>query len=101
MLAISGMSLIIVIAAAIVTAVLTLWLRPYINGCWAGFYDWARDAADGVAADPGYGDGSGGWGGYTGYTRFDGPNSGTGLGPRPGDGPSVHNPPKPRDDPWE
>lgn len=102
LIAASGAALLILVAAAIVTMALMLWLRPYTNGCWAKFYDWARGAADGFHGGSSFGGGSDGWGGYTDYTWSSGAGSGrgTGMGPGPGSGPSAHNPPKPRDDPW-
>ena len=73
LLAAAGVSLLIAAAASIVVTVLILWLQPYVNGCWASFYDWAKGTPAGSGGGAGYG-GNG--------------------------GPSTHNPPKPRDDPW-
>lgn len=87
-----------VAAASIVVTVITLWLQPYINGCWARFYDWAKGTPDGAGSGPNYG----GWSGPTDYTWSSGANTrGTGVGPNAGNGgPPTRNPPKPRDDPW-
>lgn len=110
-----------VIGVAIIgTVALSLWLRPYVAGCMAKFYDWANGNVGGFAMGPGgygsggYGPGSGygpggGWGGpgtpdgpasggpggYN-WTPGAGPSSGTGTGA--GDGGAL--PPKPKDDPW-
>lgn len=104
LIAASGAALLILGAAAIVTVVLVLWLRPYTNGCWARFYDWACGAADGFPGGPGFGGGPGGWGGHRDYTNYTwssgaGSGRGTGMGPDPGKGGSL-KPPKPKDDPW-
>lgn len=108
-----------VIGVAIIgTVALSLWLRPYVAGCMAKFYDWANGSVSGFAMGPGgYGPGggygpSGGWGGpgapggpasggpggYN-WTPGAGPSSGTGTGA--GDAGSLPpKPPTPRDDPW-
>ena len=99
LLAAAGVSLLIAAAASIVVTVLILWLQPYVNGCWASFYDWAKGTPAGSGGGAGYG---GGWSGPGDYTWSSGSSSrGTGMGPGSGNGgPSTHNPPKPRDDPW-
>ncbi len=103
LIAASGMALAMVAAVVIVCTVISLWLRPYVTGSMAKFYDWAKSEADGPAAGPGYGAGPSGWDGRTDHTWSSGSSSsssyGTGLGPAPG-GSSERKPPKPRDDPW-
>lgn len=96
---------VLIAAAFIAVAVFSLWLRPYITGTEALFYDWAR----GVNSTPGGGYGpAGGWGQPHStdqpqpfdYTWTSGPHSGTGIGPGPNGAPPK--PPKsPKDDPWD
>lgn len=74
---------------------LSVWLRPYITGCMARFYDWAKGQSDGFVGGPGFGPGPGsgdrGWGQPTDYTWTSGPTSGTGAG----NGGSAPRPPRP------
>lgn len=97
-LAILGLYIVCIIAIAI----LGLWLRPYITGSMAKFYDWTQGRTN--SAGPGFGVGpDGGWGGHTDYTWSSGAGSGsgTGVGPGQGNGGGPRpDPPKPRDDPW-
>ena len=120
-----------VMGVAIIGAVaLSLWLRPYVSGCMAKFYDWANGRAVNFAMGPGgygpggygpggygpgggYGQGggwgspgapggpaSGGPGGYN-WTPGAGPSSGTGSGTGAGNGGALPpKPPTPKDDPW-
>ncbi len=96
LIAASGFALLVLAAVSIGTAVLMLWLKPYITGSMARFYDWTQGAADGFGSGPS-GGGDRGWGQPTDYTWTTGPTSGTGMGPAPGNGGPA---PKPRDDPW-
>ncbi len=85
-------------------AILSLWLKPYVAGAMAGFYEWVRAGASGGQAGPGAG--AEGWGGPGGYAWTPGGSSGTGtgMGPNPGSGQGGGLPPRPpktpRDDPW-
>jgi len=102
LIAASGAALLILVAMVIGAAVLSLWLRPYVTGAMARFYEWAAGAADGRHGGPDFGGGSGGWGQPADYTWTSGTGSGTGtgMGPAPGNAGPKPNPPKPRDDPW-
>lgn len=104
LIASSGFALLVIIAAAAGTAILSLWLRPYVTGSIARFYDWARANADGLQGGPVFHGGSdGGWGGPADYTWTSGPSSGSGAGSGPQNGgfpPPPKAPPKPKDDPW-
>lgn len=96
LLASAGMAVLVMAAAAIGATVLNLWLRPYVTGSMARFYDWARGTPDGFT---GGGDANaGGWNGSTGYTWSSGPSAGAGTGTKPGDPPAPQGP---RDDPWK
>lgn len=100
--------LLLMAAAAVAVGIINLWLRPYITGAEALFYDWAR----GVTGIPGGYGPTGGWGPppppdqprQFDYTRTSGPYSGTGIGngapPQPPQQPP--SPPRsPKDDPWD
>lgn len=102
LVAASGFALLVIAVAAIAAIVLTLWLKPYVTGSMAKFYDWTQGRDNGTGRGPNFGGGSGGWSEHTDYTWSSGTGSGrgTGMGPGPGNGPSTHNPPKRRDDPW-
>ena len=108
--AIAGAALgfvVLIAAAAVAVGIFNLWLRPYITGAEALFYDWAGGVDSAPAG--GYGP-AGGWPQspsqpqHFDYTRTSGPRSGTGIGsgtpPQPPQQPPQ--PPKsPRDDPWD
>lgn len=106
LIASSGFALLVIVAAAVGTAILSLWLKPYVTGSIARFYDWACASADGPQGGPvfhGVSDGS--WGGPADYTWTSGPSSGSGAGSGPQNGgfpppPPPKAPPKPKDDPW-
>lgn len=93
--------------AALGIGILNLWLRPYITGSEALFYDWAR----GVDSTPDRGwnrPQSPGQPPHYDYTWTPGPSSGTGIGSGPrqdggnGTPPQPPRPPKaPKDDPWD
>lgn len=100
LIAASGFALVIIAVAGIAATVLTLWLKPYVTGTMAKFYDWTQGRSSGFDGGPGYGGGERGWGQPADYTRFSGPNSGTGIGSGSGSGGPKPNPPRPRDDPW-
>lgn len=110
------LSIVLALAVMGVTVIgavaLSLWLRPYVAGCMAKFYDWANGSAAGYGIGPaGYGPGGygpgGGWGGPGGpasggsggynWTPSSGPSSGTGAG---NGGSLPPKPPAPKDDPW-
>jgi len=99
--------LVIMVAAAIVMAVLALWLRPYTTGAEALFYDWAR-GVDVTHPSAGVG-GDGGWGQpappqeHYDYTWNSGSSSGsgTGSGTAPGSDSAPRFPKPPKDDPWK
>ena len=100
-----GIALVILLLAVVGFAALSVWLRPYVTGCMAMFYDWAvsQDGPSGFGG-AGFGGGSG-WSQPTDYTWNSGPSSGVGTGSGPslgsGDGGSAPPPPRPpRDDPW-
>lgn len=94
LIASSGFALVVILAVAAGTAILSLWIKPYTTGAMARFYDWACASADG----PRGGSGHDGWsdpGDYTWNSGSSGPGAGTGSAPGGG------LPPKPpRDDPW-
>lgn len=103
LLASAGVALVVVAVAVIGAAVLGLWLRPYVTGAMARFYDWARGAPAGSAGGPG----AGSWSGPSDYAWTSGSRSGAGTGPKNGGLPPVPPPqapapprPKPKDDPW-
>lgn len=105
LIAASGFALVIILAVVIAATVLELWLKPYVTGTMARFYDWTQGRADGFGS--GFSGGSEGWGEHTGYTWTAGPTSGTGTGNGPafGGGSGSDNgvprsPKPPRDDPW-
>lgn len=100
LVAASGFALVIIAVVVIAATVLMLWLRPYITGSMAKFYDWTQDRGDNVRHGPDFGGGSSGWSEHTDYTWSSGAGSGTGLGSGSGNGAPKPNPPKPRDDPW-
>ena len=97
--------LVLLAAAFIAIGIFNLWLKPYVTGAEALFYDWA------CGANGGSNRGSGpdrGWGRFQppdqpqhfDYTRTSGPRSGTGIGS--GTPPKPPKPPKsPKDDPWD
>ncbi len=97
-------AMMIVLLGVAPVAIIGLWLRPYITGSMAKFYDWTQGRTSNVGPGPGFGGGSdGGWGRNTDYTWSSGAGSGsgTGVGPGQGNGSGPRpNPPKPRDDPW-
>ncbi len=99
------LGLVIMVAAAIGTAVLALWLRPYITGAEALFYDWTR-GVDVTRPAGGFG-GNGGWGQPTppqqryDYTWNSGSSSGAGSGAAPGGDSAPRSPKPPKDDPWK
>ena len=100
-------AMMIVLLGIIPVYILSLWLKPYVTGSTAAFYDWVRA---GAPAGPGFGGGADGWGGPGGYTwtsgGSSGPGTGTGSGSAPGGGAQSGGglpprPPRPpRDDPW-
>ena len=106
LIASSGFALLVIVAATVGTAILSLWLKPYVTGSIARFYDWARASADGPQGGPVFHGGSdGSWGGPADYTWTSGPSSGSGAGSGPQNGgfpppPPPKAPPKPKDDPW-
>lgn len=76
-------ALLFLLAAAVGSVILSIWLRPYITGSVALFYDWARGAAPPSAGPRDWNSGAQDFR----YTWSDGPGgSGTGIGsgPRPG-----------------
>ena len=90
---------------AIAIWVLNLWLKPYVTGSIAKFYDWANGTADGFHGGPSFcGGADGGWGGpgdYTWNSGSSGPGAGSGSGSGGGFPPPPPKPPRsPRDDPW-
>lgn len=103
-------AMMIVLLGIIPVYILSLWLKPYVTGSAAAFYDWVRAGGDGAPAGPGFGGGADGWGGPGGYTwtsgGSSGPGTGMGSGSAPGGGSQnggglPPRPPKPpRDDPW-
>lgn len=95
-------ALFIAIVMAIGVEVMSLWLKPYVTGSMAKFYDWANGSAGSIQGGPSF---DGGWGGPTGYTWNSG-SSGPGTGAGSGGGfpppPAPPKPPRsPRDDPWD
>lgn len=105
LIASSGFALLVVIVAAVGISILSLWLRPYVTGSIARFYDWTCASADGPQGGPVFHGGGDGWGGPANYTWTSGPASGSGAGSGPQNGgfpppPPPKAPPKPRDDPW-
>lgn len=105
--AIAGTALgffVLMAAAVVAVGIFNLWLRPYITGAEALFYDWAR----GVPSTPGGYGPTGGWGQPQpsdqpqrfDYTWTSGPRSGTGIGSGP-NGPPPKPPKSPKDDPWD
>ena len=95
-------ALFIAIVMAIGVEVMSLWLKPYVTGSMAKFYDWACADTDRPRNGPAA---PGGWGSPTGYTWNSG-SSGPGTGAGSGGGfpppPAPPKPPRsPRDDPWD
>lgn len=101
----------VALIAALGIGIFNLWLRPYITGSEALFYDWARGVNS--APNRGYGMGpTGGWGQpqspgqpqHFDYTWTSAPRSGTGIGsgtpPQPPQQPPK-SPKPPKDDPWD
>lgn len=88
----------LIVAGAIAAAVLQLWVRPYVTGSMAKFYDWTQGRIGNAGPGPGFGGGEGGWdqpGDYTWNSGSSGPGTGSGSGSGGG------LPPRPpRDDPW-
>lgn len=99
LMAASGFAVVVMVAAAIGTVALNLWLKPYVTGSMARFYDWADGGGfGGYPGGPGFPGGSDGWSEHRDYTWGSGPSSGTGVGSGPRD--DAPPPRKPRDDPW-
>lgn len=109
LIAASGFALVIIAVVVIAATVLSLWLKPYVTGTMARFYDWTQGRQAGFGG-PGFGGGQG-WGEHTGtgYSWTAGPTSGTGTGDGPAFGGGSGNgndnggpraPKPPRDDPW-
>lgn len=103
-IAASGFAVLVLIAVTVGTAVLGLWLRPYVTGSMARFYDWANGSAERFQG----GAAPGGWGNPGDYTWSSGASSGSGTGSSSGGGfapppppPPPSSPKSPRDDPWE
>ncbi len=95
-------ALFIAIAMAIGVEVMSLWLKPYVTGSMAKFYDWANGSAGSIQGGPSFDGGWGDPGGYTWNSGSSGPGTGAGSGggfPPP---PAPPKPPRsPRDDPWD
>lgn len=95
-------ALFIAIVMAIGVEVMSLWLKPYVTGSMAKFYDWANGSAGSIQGGPSFDGGWGDPGGYTWNSGSSGPGTGTGSGggfPPP---PAPPKPPRsPRDDPWD
>lgn len=103
-IAASGFAVVVLIAVTVGTAVLGLWLRPYVTGSMARFYDWANGSAERFQG----GAAPGSWGNPGDYTWSSGASSGSGTGSSSGGGfapppppPPPSSPKSPRDDPWE
>lgn len=103
-IAASGFAVLVLIAVTVGTAVLGLWLRPYVTGSMARFYDWANGSAERFQG----GAAPGSWGNPGDYTWSSGASSGSGTGSSSGGGfapppppPPPSSPKSPRDDPWE
>lgn len=104
LIAASGFALVVILAVVIAATVLGLWLKPYVTGTMARFYDWTQGRADGFGSSFGGGQG---WGEPHDYTWTAGPTSGTGTGNGPAfgkgsgsDNGGPRSPKPPRDDPW-
>ena len=95
-------ALFIAIVMAIGVEVMSLWLKPYVTGSMARFYDWANGSAGSMQSGPSFDGGWGDPGGYTWNSGSSGPGTGAGSGggfPPP---PAPPKPPRsPRDDPWD
>ena len=95
-------ALFIAIAMAIGVEVMSLWLKPYVTGSMARFYDWANGSAGSMQSGPSFDGGWGDPGGYTWNSGSSGPGTGAGSGggfPPP---PAPPKPPRsPKDDPWD
>lgn len=95
-------ALFIAIVMAIGVEVMSLWLKPYVTGSMAKFYDWANGSAGSIQGGPSFDGGWGDPGGYTWNSGSSGPGTGAGSGggfPPP---PAPPKPPRsPRDDPWD
>ena len=110
LIASSGFALLVIVAVTVGTTILSLWLKPYVTGSIARFYEWTCGNADGPLGGPVFHGGSdGSWGGPADYNWTSGPSSGTGAGTGPQNGgfpppppPKAPTPPrpKPKDDPW-
>ena len=87
---------------AIGVEVMSLWLKPYVTGAMAKFYDWADGSAGSMQGGPSFDGGWGDPGNYTWNSGSSGPGTGAGSGggfPPP---PAPPKPPRsPRDDPWD
>lgn len=101
LVAASSFAIIILIGTFIAFTALSLWLRPYVTGSMAKFYDWANGRPEASPSGPSFHGGSDGWSGHQDYTWKSGPTSGTGTGggPLPG-GSAPRSPRPPKDDPW-
>lgn len=100
LIAASGFALVVILAVVIAATVLGLWLKPYVTGTMAKFYDWTQGRAGGFGSSFGGGQG---WGEPHDYTWTSGPTSGTGTGNGPAfgnDNRGPRSPKPPRDDPW-
>lgn len=95
----SGFALVVLVVLSIGTSILSLWLKPYVTGAMAKFYDWTNGRLDGPQGGSGYG----GWsapGDYTWNSGSSGPGTGSGSGG--GYPPPPPKPPRsPREDPWD
>ena len=95
-------ALFIAIVMAIGVEVMSLWLKPYVTGSMAKFYDWANGSVGSIQGGPSFDGGWGDPGGYTWNSGSSGPGTGAGSGggfPPP---PAPPKPPRsPRDDPWD
>ena len=95
-------ALFIAIVMAIGVEVMSLWLKPYVTGSMAKFYDWANGSAGSIQGGPSFDGGWGDPGGYTWNSGSSGPGTGAGSGggfPPP---PAPPKPPRsPKDDPWD
>lgn len=98
LIASSGFALVVILAVAAGTAILSLWLRPYTTGAMAAFYDWTcgRQGRSESAGHDGWSDP----GDYTWNSGSSGPGTGAGTGSAPGGGLPPRPPRPPRDDPW-
>ncbi|MCI8697627.1 MAG: DUF975 family protein [Oscillospiraceae bacterium] len=92
----------LLVVGAIAASVMSLWLKPYVTGAMAKFYDWANGSAGSIEGGPSFDGGWGDPGNYTWNSGSSGPGTGAGSGggfPPP---PAPPKPPRsPRDDPWD